>query len=288
MKVWTKDIYSLESRLTPPKEGRRGELTAYIPDLPPVGDGRSLRLRPAVLVLPGGGYTHTSLREAEPVALRFAARGWAAFVLHYSCDLARFPVSLREAAAVMAFIRRSARELNIDPAMTAAVGMSAGGHLAGLLATLFDAPEVEDLGSPDEIRPDALGLAYPVTISHGRTHMGSFVSLTGGDGALAERLSLEKLVRRDMCPAFIWHAADDQVVPCRGSLMFALALEEAGVPFEMRIYGRGGHGLATADALAHDTRNMPEVSRDLPGWPGAMMDYFEERGLRVHDEEAGK
>ena len=40
--------------------------------------------RPAVVVCPGGGYYMTSDREAEPIALSFAAAGYHAFVLRYS------------------------------------------------------------------------------------------------------------------------------------------------------------------------------------------------------------
>ena len=40
--------------------------------------------RPAILVCPGGGYLYCSPREAEPVALRFAAQGYHAFILRYS------------------------------------------------------------------------------------------------------------------------------------------------------------------------------------------------------------
>ena len=35
------------------------------------------RIRPAILILPGGGYAMTSDREAEPVALQFLAKGFA-------------------------------------------------------------------------------------------------------------------------------------------------------------------------------------------------------------------
>ena len=59
------------------------------------------RRRPAVLILPGGGYFRTSAREMEPVALRFLARGYAAFVLEYSCAPHSFPTPLREAAMAM-------------------------------------------------------------------------------------------------------------------------------------------------------------------------------------------
>ena len=57
-------------------------LTTYVlADSPELLNGKK---RPAVLVCPGGGYLGCSDREAEPVALRFAAMGYHAFVLRYS------------------------------------------------------------------------------------------------------------------------------------------------------------------------------------------------------------
>lgn len=125
------------------------------------------RRRPAVLILPGGGYHHTSDREAEPVALRFAAAGYAAFVLHYSCAPSRFPTALREAAMAMRYIRENADAFGIDPGMVGALGFSAGGHLCGCLGTMYDTDAVSDLGGPELLRPDGLCLCYPVTVSWG-------------------------------------------------------------------------------------------------------------------------
>ena len=242
------------------------------------------RKRPAILILPGGGYHHTSLREAEPVALRFAAAGWAAFVLHYSCAPARFPVALREAAMAMRYIRENAAEFGIHPNMVAALGFSAGGHLCGCLGTLFDSGVLSDLGAPELLRPDGLCLCYPVTVSGGRTHEGSFENLCGDDAALRQRLSLEKLVRGDMPPVFLWHTRSDKSVPCIGSLILAQALEEAGVDFAMHLYRRGLHGLATGGIESNAPDTLPGTSWDVPGWTDACLRFFGEIGLKITDE----
>ena len=238
------------------------------------------RRRPAVLILPGGGYEHISQREGEPVALRFAARGWVPFVLTYSVSPSRFPTQLREAAWAMRYIRESAGALEIDPKMVAVVGFSAGGHLAGTLATRFDGPNV----APAEVlRPDVLGLCYPVVAAWGRTHAASFENLTGGDAALAQALSLDKLARGEMPPVFLWATRDDGSVPCRNSILLAQALDEAGVDFAFHLYRHGPHGLATADALAFSTKTPPQVSPEASGWPEEMMDFFAQSGLVIHD-----
>lgn len=243
------------------------------------------RKKPAVLILPGGGYSHTSPREAEPVAIRFTAAGFAPFVLHYSCAPCGFPVALREAALAMRYVRENAADYEADPNRVAAVGFSAGGHLCGMLGTLFDSPEIADLGAGTQIRPDALGLCYPVAVSWGRTHEGSFENLCGGDEPLRSRLSLERLVRADMPPVFLWHTRDDASVPCRNSLILASALEEAGVDFSLHVYRHGPHGLSTADEQVYPVWAVPESSWDVPGWQIAMIRFFRDIGLKITDSE---
>ncbi len=281
MRTGIVDLYQYRKMDAP--AGARAELTFYLPHIP--AGLPAERTRPAVLILPGGGYEHVSEREAEPVALQFAAQGYAAFVLNYSVAPHRYPTALREAAAAMAYIRENARSLQVDPCMVAAVGFSAGGHLCGCLGTMYDDPAVADIASAQVLRPDALGLCYPVVVSWGRTHEGSFENLCGDDGALRAALSLEKRVRPDMMPVFLWHTREDVTVPCRNSLLMAGALEEAGVPFVLHLYHRGCHGLSTADALVYPAEAVPEVSWDVTGWVRAQIEFFREMGFRIRDEK---
>ena len=262
--------------------GGTGTLMCYLQDTP-----QSLmpRRRPAVLIIPGGGYNHVSQREAEPVALRFLARGYQAFVLDYSVSPIQFPVQLQEAAMAMAYIRQNAGDMEVDPAMVAAIGFSAGGHLCGTLGTMYDCPEVAHIGSAALLRPDALGLCYPVAVSWGPTHEGSFQCLCGEDPALRQRVSLDRLARPDMPPVYLWHTFDDGTVPCRNSLVLAQALEAAGVKIALRLYLHGRHGLSTADEQAYAMSDVPQISPDIPLWPEEMMGFFRELGLKIRDVE---
>lgn len=242
------------------------------------------RRRPAVLILPGGAYRWTSPREAEPVALRFLARGYVPFVLDYSCAPSSFPVALREAAMAMRYIRENAACFEADPHMVIAIGFSAGGHLCGTLGTMFDCPETADIGPAQLLRPDGLGLCYPVAVSWGRTHEESFENISAGEQSLRQRLSLDRLVRPDMPPVFLWHTRDDNSVPVRNSLVLAQALEENGVDFSMHIYRHGQHGLSTADEMAYPTYGVPEISWDVTGWLNAMVRFFGEIGIKIRDD----
>lgn len=242
------------------------------------------RKRPAVLILPGGGYSHTSPREGEPVALRFAAAGYAAFVLSYSCAPARYPTALREAAMAMRYIREHAGEFGIDPHRVAALGFSAGGHLCGCLGTMYDSEVLSDLGDGALLRPDALCLCYPVTVSWGRTHEGSFANLCGEDLQLRRKLSMDALVRPDMPPVFLWHTRSDASVPCVGSLILARALEEAGVDFALHLYRRGRHGLATGGPESNSLESLEDMSRDVAQWMEACMGFLGEIGFGITEE----
>ena len=108
-------------------------LTCYLQDQSPKMPNAAIR--PAMLVVPGGGYQYCSDREGEPVALAYMAQGFNAFVLRYTAD-ATTPIdkALQDGAAAMDYLRANAAELEIDPQQIAAVGFSAGGHLVASLA----------------------------------------------------------------------------------------------------------------------------------------------------------
>ena len=80
-------------------------LVTYIQEY---SDAMAINDRPLILLCPGGGYTRTSDREAEPMALKFLAMGYHAAVLRYSCAPAEYPTSLKELAYSIKFLREHA------------------------------------------------------------------------------------------------------------------------------------------------------------------------------------
>ena len=100
----------------------------------------------AVLIMPGGGYSMVcSDRAGEPVALAYLTNGINAFVLHYSvAGGIKDPLDpLTDASLAMLHIRANADKYNIDTARVFAVGLSAGGHLAGSLGALWNDAELQ-------------------------------------------------------------------------------------------------------------------------------------------------
>ena len=219
---------------------------------------------PAVVVCPGGGYTHRAFHEGDPVAERLAANGIKAFVLDYSVAPARFPQALEELAEAVATVREHADEWGVDARNIAVMGFSAGAHLAGSLGVMWHEPWLsEAVGrTPEDIRPDAMCLCYPVITSGEFAHRGSFEILTGGDAELTDRLSLENLVDGRTPRAFLWHTAEDGSVPVQNSLLMSSALAAAGVEFSLHIFPYGRHGIGLADgakAVVPQAQCWPEL-----------------------------
>ena len=208
--------------------------------------------RPAILILPGGGYEFTSEREAEPIAMHYLSEGYNAFVLYYTCNQ-RFPASFYDAAYALYKIRLRADEFGIDRNKIAVWGASAGGHLAGCLATMWnDVNVLERLGCEGyDIRPDAAILCYPVISGITNPHKGSFEVLLGKDAPHSElsRLSLENRVTPKTPPTFIWCTANDESVPAHNSLVMAKALVSNKVPVELHMFDVGPHGMSTCDKV---------------------------------------
>jgi len=227
-------------------------LDAYLPD--EVMNRPDFK-RPSMLICPGGGYCSCSDREAEPIALHFLPEGFNVFVLRYTCAPSRFPTQIREVAAAMEFIYQNAQEWKCDTTKISIMGFSAGGHLAGHYSTSFDCPEVREI-FPESKAPNATVLCYPVlSAKEGKCHSGSFSALLGHYPLTEDemkRFSLENCVNENTPPAFLWHTASDGVVPVYSSLAYANALSEHKIPFELRVFPYGQHGVATCDQQTLD------------------------------------
>jgi acetyl esterase/lipase len=211
--------------------------------------------RGAVLICPGGGYSMRAPHEAEPVAQAYNDAGYHAFVVQYRVAPHRHPEPLLDAARAIQIIRTRASEWHVDPGHVAVCGFSAGGHLTASLGVHYDLDTLYENGLPDTppCKPDALILGYPVISAGASRHASSFNNLLGPDPSTADLdlMSLDKQVTDETPPTFLWHTADDPVVPVENSLQFAMALRRHSVPFELHVYPHGRHGLGLAPEDPH-------------------------------------
>ncbi|MDF2539392.1 MAG: acetylesterase [Herbinix sp.] len=242
-------------------------LTTYILD-----NSREMdveRTRPMVIICPGGGYRFLSDREAEPIAVQMNAMGFHACVLRYSVYPAKFPTALVQLAKSVALCREHAKEWNINADKIIVAGFSAGGHLAASLGTLWQEKFLEDLLQMPKAnyQPNGMLLSYPVISSGPFAHSDSYHALLQEEyEGLLLQVSLEKQVNTLTPPAFVWHTANDDVVPVENSFLFTSALNEHKIPFELHIYPKGAHGLALAN---EETMNMEYdfgVQKECQNW----------------------
>ncbi len=215
--------------------------------------------RKALLIIPGGGYHCVCAdREGEPIALEFLSYGYQCFVLHYStCSTSNesYPAQLVQAALAMQYIKDHADEYKIDAEQVFVIGFSAGGHLAGCLATMWHRPEIYaqtsmPVGYP---RPAGAMLIYPVvTGKEAFSHKESFQNLLASEHPSPEdclACSLECTVDERSSPVFLVHTANDQVVGVENSLLLAAAYAKAKISFELHIFPDAPHGVALANEI---------------------------------------
>jgi acetyl esterase/lipase len=230
-------------------------LTIYIPKSNPIPTG--------IIVCPGGGYKNLAMdHEGDQIGRWLNSLGVAAFVLKYRLGPRyHYPSQLNDAQQAIRTVRARAQEFGIAPDRIGIMGFSAGGHLAATASTHFTA----------DTRPDFSILVYPViSFTTKYTHKGSLLYLLGEnpDPQLVASLSNENQVTKDTPPTFLVHANDDTVVPPENSILYYMALRNAGAPAELHIYARGGHGFGLASTEAATGT-----------WPSRLADWLRVRGL---------
>jgi acetyl esterase/lipase len=261
--------------------GARGSSDNDVPKIytyPAPGSG----LHSAVIVLPGGGYVHLATeKEGGEEARWLNAHGVTAFVLEYRLGPRyHFPSPMLDAARAMRYVRSHAEELEVAGNKIGVWGFSAGGHLAGYLAAVNDngASGAEDPIDRVSDRPDF------AIVSYGRFTMdASIPRKTNMEGllgdhptqAMLDAISVVKLVTKNTSPCFIFSTTGDQTVNPMNATAFYDALKRAGVPVELHIFERGGHGTGMAQAV----KGMPELAI----YPTLLANWMEMHGWMSRD-----
>jgi acetyl esterase/lipase len=251
----------------------RGDAAEDVPVLYPLLPAPGGTSTGAILVLAGGAYTYHAAPEAFPIAERYRQAGLAAFVLKYRLlpryDPLRHP--LADAQRAVRVIRARAREWHVDPNRIAAIGFSAGGHLAAHLSLHGDdgSASASDPIERQNCRVQTVVLIYPALLPPDLPYPRPDRSMA----ALLAAQGLHRLVDARTPPTFLLVGYDDTRAPYDHCLAYAAALHEKGVRFELHILGRGEHG-----ASVRDERSA--------AWTTLALDWLQSRGVAAV-EKAG-
>lgn len=193
--------------------------------------------KPAVLLIHGGGWRAPDRREQmASIAERLARRGYV--VVNASYRFApeyRYPAPVEDLREALKWMRANAAQYQINPNEIAAMGYSAGGHLAAMLGVL-DGPAnvrvqaVVDGAGPTDLRKYKGGTLVP--------------QFLGGSQAQVPQQFVDASpithVSKDDPPVFLYHGSWDRLVPDDHSGDFKTALDAVGVHAEwFKIIGRG-------------------------------------------------
>lgn len=271
-------------------------LTTYVLD-----DSEELhagKKRPAIIVCPGGAYLVCSDREAEPVALRFAAMGYHVFVLRYSVYLEKgedfqsvfdgvskrertvFPSPIRDIGAAMLLLREKAEEWLIDIDRIGLCGFSAGAHNVATYSVYWNHEILTDYFNvpADYLRPATTIAGYMLSDyfymrniekseSDAALFKASAMALLGTetpDDEALHKVSPALLVNEETPPMFLWSTSEDALVPVGHTTRMATALADQGIPFEVHIFEDGPHGLSLATQATANKKDL--VNEDAAKW----------------------
>jgi endo-1,4-beta-xylanase len=228
----------------------------------------------AMIVGPGGGHTQLVMeKEGWEIADWLNAQGIAAFVLKYR--LARAPGSTykldkevyEDAARSIRLVRSRAAEWSLDPKRIGFIGFSAGGEVAGMVETRFDAgkPDAADPIERVSSRPDFNVLVYPASRPG---------TPRSPQGAPLYPIAIEANplfpVPKDAPQAFLV-CTDDDPSHVTATVKFYLELQANHIPSEMHIYSYGEHGFAL--------RPTKQPGAPVETWTTRLKDWMAFRGI---------
>ena len=204
----------------------------------------------AVVIYPGGGYTHNTLNLGGfKLAKWFNTLGVSAFVVNYrlpdSPDLVTRELGpLQDGQRAIQLVRANAAKWGIDSNRVGVMGVSAGGHLASWVGTaLDDITTLHDKVAHHATCPDFIILVSPVIDMGKFAHKGSRESLLGKNPSeeLIKKYSTQNNVTSQTPPCFIADAFNDKTVPPENSLLFYQALLDKNISTSFHVFPQGGH-----------------------------------------------
>lgn len=278
-------------------------LTTYI--TAEKGELHVITKRPAVIICPGGAYITCSDREAEPVALRFSSMGYQTFVLRYSVydenkgehlDLfselsakthCPYPAPILDIGNAMLLINENADLWQVDTEKIILCGFSAGAHNVAMYGNLWNSNQMKQLCSNQLLKPAGMILGYAVTDYFLQQCLNgtdfenklrnisnvAYFGVENPTNELLEKVSPARNVNEFTPVAFLWGAAEDNLVPIEHTIQMANALAQKKIPFEMHVYENGCHGLSLGTQATATA--MPLLNSEVAQWIDSVQKWME-------------
>ncbi len=200
--------------------------------------------RPAVLIVPGGGYTKLcTASDGEKTAMQYNAAGFHAAILSYSVEPHHFPEPQRNLMSAIRMLREKGDEWGIHKEQIAIIGFSSGGHLCASVSTLWYLAEE----NAELYRPNAAILCQAILTTR-LNHCRDFLKdHAGGDEEKLKLAACDQQVSPYTPPTFLYGTFEDKLTNPENVIYYAEKLCRHGVPFECHIFPRGGHGAPWCD-----------------------------------------
>ncbi|WP_247712227.1 alpha/beta hydrolase [Qipengyuania qiaonensis] len=216
----------------------------------------------SMLVIPGGGF-HAVATDLEGTEICdwVVRQGMTCAMLKYRTPQVwprvdgkqqrpKVLLGLEDAQRAISLLRERASTYGIDPHKIGAIGFSAGAYLvinmSNTVARTYQLTDAADQQSP---RPDFAIVAYNAKV------------LDNSKGRNSLELQTWVEISPEAPPTLIIHAMNDPVDDVRNPMAYALALTDAGVPVDLRLYATGGHAFGMRPTDDPITREWPREVR---------------------------
>ena len=209
-------------------------------------ESQSEALRPAALVVHGGGWRNRGPEDMEGIAEQLAAQGYVTVnIEHRFAPEYRFPAQLHDLQQAMAWIHANAATWQVDPDRIVGVGFSSGAHLVSLLALVgSEGPLAEPYGGEHARLAAVLAGGLPsdlLKFNDGRLVV-DFIGGTRAERPDAYALaSPARQITANAPPFFLFHGSWDQLVPVDHATDFYAALKAQDIPSELYLQRGRGH-----------------------------------------------
>ena len=222
------------------------KLDAYLP----VGS----KLRPSVLVIHGGGWRIGSKRQLAKYASSLAGRGFNAFAINYRlAPKYKHPAQVEDCRDAVRWIRKYSDKYGSDPERIGALGYSAGGHLACMLAVTGEGArgDTESIGTSILA---AVGGGSPCEFRNMPAKNETLAYWLGGarkdfPEAYRHASPMAHLDRGDS-PILFFHGETDSLVRMDGARNMHAKMAELGIESEFHPIKGAGHFRAIFNAKA--------------------------------------